>query len=637
MKLWQFFLFVIFGLTLDICSSQDEVIISIPYTNNEAQIFYGRNENDTGLSMEDSRFQENERRFEHRAPFDPNECKNTQPIYCNATSQYRNIDGSCNNLKHPSWGTTECYLRIHPAFYDGYDGFRKSTTGVPLPEPRDITLNVFQHVSRPSKKSLMFTYFGQTLAHDISQALPADQDLNCCAPENQNDPSCDSIYPRKDDPFFSLYNQTCLFLHRTQSCSVCNVENREQRNGVTATLDSSHIYGPDDDTANKIRTKDGTGRLIFRPTKYGDLLPVNQNPEKLFCSGALESKCLLSGDKRLNQHAALSGMQTIFMREHNRIATKLKELNPHWEEERLYQEARRINIAQLQSITYKDYLPELLGPHLMNHFDLNVRNSSQGTKYNPNVRLGVWNEFANACFRLHSMIAMDVGTHHLRFRDMFKNPDLLQEGLLDDLMRGGCQAASEKYDHWHIPDIKESLGHKPGTPLGTDLTSIDIQRARDHGMPPYVEMVKFCSNGEIIITSFKDLSPLLMSDESVKILEQNFMTVEDVDLYVGIQSEHLYPESELGPTAACVITKQFYVFKFGDRFYFEHEGEIPSFTPALRTSFKQTSFSRILCDNTHITQIQRNVMLLSSEENPVVPCEKIPGIDITLWKEANSV
>ncbi|GFV80851.1 peroxidase [Trichonephila clavipes] len=465
------------------------------------------------------------------------------------------------------------------------------------------------------------------------QVILCVSDFLCCTPENEKNPVCISIQVRKDDPFFSTYNKTCLFLHRTQLCSSCNVEKREQKNGVTATLDSSQIYGSDDDTASKIRASDGTGKLIFRRTEHGDFLPIDKNAQKIFCPAEIRSTCLKSGDVRLNQHTALSGIQTIYMREHNRIATKMKELNPHWEEERLYQESRRLNIAQLQCITYREYLPQLLGSSIMKHFNLTVDSSTQGTKYDGSLRLGVWNEFANSCFRLHSMIASDIGALHMRFRDILINPGLLEDGFMDDIMRGGCQVPSEKYDHWHIPDIKQSLGRTPGTIEGTDLISIDIQRARDHGMPPYVEMVKYCSNGVIVISSFKDLSPLLMKDENVKYLENNFKTVQDIDLYVGIQMEKLYPGSEVGPTTACIIAKQFYFFKFADRFYFEHDGEVPSFTPAQRNSLKQCSFSRLLCDNTNITQIQRNAMILSNEKNPVVPCKEIPAIDITLWKE----
>lgn len=63
-------------------------------------------------------------------------------------------------------------------------------------------------------------------------------------------------------------------------------------------------------------------------------------------------------------------MHTLMAREHNRIAKTLIQINPHWDDETLYQEARRIVIAEIQHITYNEFLPILLGKDVMEKFGL---------------------------------------------------------------------------------------------------------------------------------------------------------------------------------------------------------------------------------------------------------------------------
>ncbi|CAL1288912.1 unnamed protein product [Larinioides sclopetarius] len=562
-----------------------------------------------------------------------NQCQSRQTILCDPFYPYRHFNGNCNNLKHPTWGIAEgCYLRFRPAFYDGFDSFRQSKTGKPLPEPRDLILNIFTNVHRPtSKVSFMFTVYGQTIAHDISRADVHNISVPCCTPEFNDHPSCAAISVRPNDPFFSKFNQTCLFMHRTQSCAVCNATRKQQVNAVTSALDASMVYDTDDNRAMGLRTKDGTGKLISNITEYGELLTFADDPSEIFCP--VLKDCFLCGDLRVNQHAYFSSILTLFMREHNRIASKLMKLNPHWKEDTLYQEARRINIATLQCITYKEYLPTLLGPYIMEKYNLAVNHDSDGTKYSPNIRFDVRNEFANAAFRLHSMVPSKTGALNLRFKNTYQNPELIVNGHLDKMMEGACKAPSEKYDHYYVTDTTDYMGKSPGKLFGTDLGSLDIQRGRDHGIAPYIVMVKFCSEGRIKISTFDDLAPLLMTKKRADLLKKNYEAVEDIDLWVGMQMEHIFPGSEVGLTAACIIAKQFYLSKFGDRFYFEHKDEAPSFTEAQRNTLKNCALSRLLCDNTNITQVQKNAMLLPGSENTEVPCEDIPQIDLSYWKQ----
>ena len=72
-------------------------------------------------------------------------------------------------------------------------------------------------------------------------------------------------------------------------------------------------------------------------------------------------RCPLTADPRANTHSAISAMYALLAREHNRIAGQLSETNPHWGDERAYQETRRLITAQLQHITFKEFVPAVLG------------------------------------------------------------------------------------------------------------------------------------------------------------------------------------------------------------------------------------------------------------------------------------
>lgn len=63
-------------------------------------------------------------------------------------------------------------------------------------------------------------------------------------------------------------------------------------------------------------------------------------------------------------HTEIMAMHILWFREHNRLAETLQRLNPHWSDEKIFQEARRITIAEFQHITYNEWLPNVLGTYI---------------------------------------------------------------------------------------------------------------------------------------------------------------------------------------------------------------------------------------------------------------------------------
>ena len=100
-------------------------------------------------------------------------------------------------------------------------------------------------------------------------------------------------------------------------------------------------------------------------------------------------------------------LHVLFQREHNRIAKELAKLNPSWNNDKLYREAKKVNTAIYQHIIYNEYLTATVGDQLLQALDLAVKfddNDPFIKKYIPTVIGGVTNEFTAAAFRLgHSM------------------------------------------------------------------------------------------------------------------------------------------------------------------------------------------------------------------------------------------
>ena len=103
----------------------------------------------------------------------------------------------------------------------------------------------------------------------------------------------------------------------------------------------------------------------------------------------------------------------ICFRNHNHIARNLKVHNPHWSEEQLFQEARSINVALVQHVTYTDFLDALLGtPN-----DVCVsRDALHEDFYDRTVDGTINMGFSTAGYRLHTLISDKLDCRDKNYR-----------------------------------------------------------------------------------------------------------------------------------------------------------------------------------------------------------------------------
>lgn len=149
---------------------------------------------------------------------------------------------------------------------------------------------------------------------------------------------------------------------------------------------------------------------VFREYGLKDLLPLKLDFPDEGCTRPDKSVfCFEAGEIRVNEQLVLSCMHTMMARNHNLMAKGLAEVNPHWDDEILFQESRRINIAYIQHITFNEFLPILLGKEVMEKFGLVLSKEGYWDGYDSKINPSIIDSFAAAAFRFgHTLLPTAV-------------------------------------------------------------------------------------------------------------------------------------------------------------------------------------------------------------------------------------
>ena len=166
-----------------------------------------------------------------------------------------------------------------------------------------------------------------------------------------------------------------------------------------------------------------------------------------------------------------------------------------------------------------------------------------------------------------------------------------------------------------------------------DLASINIQRARDHGIPGYIQISTVCGGPSASGANFAGLTDIPPSSRTL--LEACYRTVEDIDPFVGMLLERPIDGSELGRVATCLLLEQFSDSRHGDRFWYERDDNITGFTIEQLTEIRKASLARVICDNSDgVFTIQPKALLrrINNGPNDDVSCDDLPRVDINVFK-----
>jgi peroxidase len=492
----------------------------------------------------------------------------------------------------------------------------------------------------------MVPQFGQFLDHDMT--LTPEGDKTCCA--GSLDVDCWSIPIYANDSFYSklIRPQSCLdFTRSSVYCFPTETGVREQMNILTAYVDASNVYGSDSEREFQLR-EFSRGRLRVNRLNP-NLLPTVAEVEEIIGEKIKFMGEFLAGDERVNEMPALATMHTLMVREHNRIAAQILARQPGWNDEKIYQETRRLVIAEWQNIVYSEYLPVILGTTAMTKYGLALPTNLGGySTYKSYVDSTIFTSFATAAYRFgHTLInglvrlmrgLTEVGSYRLR-DNFFVSTQLTQQtsnGFGYDLILGGLMTQNaQTYDECVTEDLTNFLLRdvNSGNDFGSDLVARNLQRGRDHGLQGYGEYRKIC--GLSGLTTWSNI-PREITPRVWNKLSGIYASPQDIDLFTGGLSEIPVPGGVSGATFNCLKGFQFSYAKDGDRFFFTHSAQPQPFTPAQLTILRGRTLGDIICENSGVDSTPRNVFRTATPSggitNPMVPCTDASRIRLDISK-----
>uniref|UniRef100_H2Z325 NAD(P)H oxidase (H2O2-forming) n=1 Tax=Ciona savignyi TaxID=51511 RepID=H2Z325_CIOSA len=561
--------------------------------------------------------------------------------------EYPPYDGWYNNRAHPEWGTVDGPLtRSLPSHYA--DG-TYAPSGGERPNPRTISQNTMAGntgMGSSTNRTALLVFFGQQVVEEILDAQRPG-----CPPEyfNIKIPKGDPLYdangtgeveipflrsrydmsstgyspnnPRQQVSNYNL-NIRLIASYTLPRRPSINIIRTPQLNEITPFIDGGLTYGINKAWSDALRllkknwelaSYKGEGKF---PIENSLGLPLANPPpprdhDSLFTLGL--------GNPRGNENPFLLAFGMLWFRHHNWLARYLRDQHGNWSDEKVYNEARVLNIAVHQKIIMYDWLPLFLG-ECSGILGLNgtCEPLPNYTGYKSAIHPGITHVFQSAAMRIgHTLVPPGVfrrskyNTLVCFFMAHVNKPGLRTcntywnsvvsdmsdfQSDIDKLLMGMASQIAEKEDNIITPDLRGSV-FGPLDFSRRDLMALNIQRGRDHGLPDYNTARE--SFGLKKRVSFEEINPynvlvnniinrtnsptylccMIFNVQQFSLTSLPFQLLQDLndthggdiskmDVWTGGLLETL--PTGPGELFRLIIRDQFLRIRDGDRFWFEN-------------------------------------------------------------------
>ncbi|KAJ8733044.1 hypothetical protein PYW07_015643 [Mythimna separata] len=558
-------------------------------------------------------------------------------------NEWRRVDGTCNNLKNPGKGTFFGPVkRILDAKYHNGNEPRKALSGNDLPSERVTRVNLlgtavsshklFNH-NVPGLAAYMFTDIGSF--HDSENMLLTT--THCCEKEHMNDKKCTPIIFPDDDPVFRYSHIRCMnstrpLTYQDFGCTRDAVPAVIKR--ATTFFDESQIYntyGKGDKVVRsfidgKLSVEEEDGKL-FPPNGPTALCLNNHGPDQTRCF-----------ENYFNTLLPTTLYIIWFVRYHNYVCDKLKEVNPCWDDERLFYTARDITIAYANQMYFSEWFEALQGRKNLIQAGIIPKENGFRDLYDENQdpEITLEHTYVNRFFHLlqeEKAKMYDKEGNYLYDYPLFnttykmgfiaKNMESFTKSTLSPCHAFDGTIAFDTANRG-LPYVQEA----------SDITAGDLNKGRTFGLPAFADYVNYFTGNDV--TSWKDLEPYI-TKENIEKLQDLYEDCRDVDLMAGLWTSKTMKGGNIPEIMAYILNDAWYRTVRSDRHWYERKDRPHAFTLRQLTEIrKKATLASLMCTvGDGVNEIPKKAFLKICKKNPLVPCSKIPKIDYRAWADGS--